>query len=94
MDVNKWFSKLESEVLTLMSAPAEQIFTESFMVQHTRFENIYEFVNNYKFCSEENLELIDEFVVRNTDFSTWESMQEMAIRYKMNEEGPGEDNKH
>ncbi len=84
MDIKKWLDKLEESVSSLMNAPVEHVFTESFMIQHTRFEDIHEFVNNYKFCSEENLELIDEFVVRNTDFSSWENMQAAALDYRLN----------
>jgi hypothetical protein len=89
MDLNKWLSKLEEDVSSFMNAPVEQVFTESFMVQHTRFENIYEFYNTYKLAVEqdESPPLIDEFVIDTTDFSSWLSMQEAAISFRRDEDG-------
>lgn len=91
MDLHKWLTKLEDDVESFLNSPIENVFTESFMVQHTRFEDIYEFYNSYKLAVEQDdisPPLIDEFVVENTDFSSWASMQEAAINTRR-----GEDNK-
>jgi hypothetical protein len=62
-----------------------ELFTSSFMMKYTKFNNIYEFFDKspFKVVTQKDLETINEeeldiYVSKNTQFTTWKSMSGKA----------------
>ncbi len=73
--------KAAEELETEQSIPFDELFTTSFMEEHTKFKSIYELLESGNFIvnSQEDFEAIpdselDEHIKVVTDFSTWEEM--------------------
>ena len=63
----------------------DQLFNESFMNKHSRFNSFREFLEkgNFQVNTQEDInnihgELFDRHVVRETDFANWKSMLDTA----------------
>lgn len=63
----------------------DQLFNESFMNKHSRFNSFGEFLEkgNFQVNTQEDIhnihdELFDRHVVRETDFANWKSMLDTA----------------
>ncbi|MGD6896117.1 hypothetical protein [Bacillus infantis] len=67
--------------------PLPELFPDSFMANNTRFSSIQEMFDKspFKVESEEDFAAIpdaewDKYVVENTNFSSWENMQEAGVK--------------
>jgi hypothetical protein len=89
-DFSKKLKKMEKSIEKYEGGKGvgfSELFTSSFMVKYTNFNNIYEFFDKspFKVETQKDLEIIDEeeldiYVSKNTQFTTWESMSGKATK--------------
>lgn len=83
MNLKQWLADQETTVNSILNSPANEIFTESFMMHHTRYSDIQAFVDAFMEDSNETYIPLDDFVARNSDFSTWDNMSQAAVEAKL-----------
>ena len=83
MDLKKWLFELEANVVKAWSLPSDQLMTDDFMLLHTRYEKIEDFVKDYLGSGNEpSMARIKNFVRMNTQFDCWEDMLAAALAFK------------
>ncbi|MHC5278930.1 hypothetical protein ACYRFT_01495 [Listeria kieliensis] len=88
--LNKKLKQMQRDAEELQgenSVPFEELFSQKFMLMHTKTSDIYSFLkaggfdasSNEEFDSTNEAEL-DKYINSSTTFKTWEEMKEEAVR--------------
>ncbi|MFB6254515.1 MAG: hypothetical protein ABEI06_07895 [Halobacteriaceae archaeon] len=99
MDFNIDLSQLEDELeeeLEEVSVPIDEVFTDSFMREHTNFENIEQLFaeSTWTVESAKDIDLIpsdqlDKYIDERTEFDSWSQLEEEAAGHYIGEKaGP------